>query len=98
MKKMIRKFGKLITTSFIIMGVGLVTFLSTPIWLQFGMDTDLLGLFIILIGLDIYVIGLIRRKNLGRVKLVALITLGSVLSIAILTCVVGFIFPDFKFH
>ena len=80
------------------MGVGLVTFLSTPIWLQFGIDTDIFGLFIILIGLDIYVIGLIRRKNLGRVKLVALITLCSVLSIAILTFVVGLIFPDFKFH
>jgi len=98
MKKMIKKFGKLITASFIVMGVGLVTFLSTPIWLQFGMDTDLLGLFIILIGLDIYVIGLIRRKNLGRVKLVALITLCSVLSIAILTFVVPLIFPDFGVH
>ena len=75
MKKMIKKFGKLITASFIVMGVGLVTFLSTPIWLQFGIDTDIPGFFIILIGLEIYIIGLIRRKNLGRVKLVALITL-----------------------
>ena len=98
MKKMITKFGKLITASFIIMGVGLVTFLSTPLWLQFGIDTDIPGFFIILIGLDIFSIGLIRRKNLGRIKLVALITLISVLSIAILTFVVGMIFPDFNFH
>lgn len=95
---MVKKFGKLITASFIVMAVGLVTFLSTPIWLQFGIDTDIPGLFIILIGLEIYIIGLIRRKNLGRVKMVALITLGSVVGIAILTSIVGFIFPDFKFY
>jgi hypothetical protein len=95
---MIKKFGKLITASFIIMGVGLVTFLSTPIWLQFGIDTDIPGFFIILIGLEIYIIGLICRKNLGRAKLAALITLVSILSIAILSFVVGLIFPDFNFH
>ena len=67
-KKMIKKFGKLITVSFFIMGVGLVTFLSTPIWLQFGIDTDIPGFLIFLIGLVICIIGLIRRKNLGRVK------------------------------
>ena len=98
MGKMIKKFGKLITASFIVMGVGLVTFLSTPIWLQFGIDTDIPGFLVILTGLVIFIIGLIRRKNLGRVKLVALITLCSVLSIAILTFVVALIFPDFKFH
>jgi len=98
MKKMIKKFGKLITASFIVMGVGLVTFLSTPIWLQFGIDTDIPGFLIILIGLVIYIIGLIRRKNLGRVKLVALITLCSVLSMAILIFVVALIFPDFGIH
>jgi hypothetical protein len=98
MKKMIKRFGKLITTSFIIMGVGLVAFLSTPIWLQFGIDTDIFGFFIILIGLEIYTIGLIRRKNLGRVKLVALITLVLVLSLATLSFVVGLIFPDFNFN
>ena len=65
---MVKRFGKLITASFIVIGVGLVTFLSTPIWLQFGVDTDIPGFFIILIGLDIFSIGLIRRKNLGRVS------------------------------
>ena len=80
------------------MGIGLVTFLSTPIWLQFGIDTDIPGFFIILIGLEIYIIGLICRKNLGRAKLAALITLVSILSIAILSFVVGLIFPDFNFH
>ena len=50
MKKMIKKFGKLITASFIVMGVGLVIFLSS-IWSPFGIDTDIPGFFIILIGL-----------------------------------------------
>jgi hypothetical protein len=95
---MIKKFGKLITASFIVIGVGLVTFLSTPIWLQFGIDTDIPGFFIILIGLEIFIIGLIRRKDLGRVKLAILITLVSVLSLAILSFIVGLIFPDFNFH
>lgn len=43
------------------------------------------GFLIILIGLVIYIVGLICRKNLSRVKVVALSTLVSVLSIAILT-------------
>ncbi len=98
MKKIIEKFGKLITASFVVMGVGLVALLSTPLWLQFGIDTDIPGFFIILIGLEIFSIGLIRRKNMGKLKLVALISLVSVLGIAILTFVVAFIFPDFKFH
>ncbi len=94
---MIKRFGKLITASFIVMGVGLVIFLSS-IWSPFGIDTDIPGFLIILIGLEIFSIGLIRRNNLGKVKLVALITLVSVLGIAILTFVVALIFPDFKFH
>ena len=95
---MIQRFGKLITVSFIVMGIGLVALLSTPVWLQFGIDTDLPGLFIILVGLELFLIGVIRRKNLGKVKLTALFAILSVLSIVILIFIVGFIFPDFNFH
>jgi len=95
---LIEKFGKLIIASFIVMGVGLFAFLSTPIWLQFGIDTDILGLFIFLVGLEIYIIGLIRRNKLSRIKRVALVTLCSVLGIAILVFVTGLIFPDFNFQ
>lgn len=80
------------------MGVGLVIFLSTPVWLQFGMDTDIPGFFVLLIGFliyNIYNLKLIYSKNLGRLQLLARITLVIVLSLVILMFVVGLIFPDF---
>ncbi len=92
MKKMIKKFGKLITASFIVMGVGLVTFLSTPLWFRFNMDTDIPGFCILLCGLALYLIGLARRKKLSRVKLVSLIVLASVLSIPMLFLIVSLIY------
>ena len=93
MKKMIKKFGKLITASFIIMGVGIITFpLVIPMYGLFGIDTDWFSLLIFLIGLVICIVGIIRRKNL-RVKLgVALVILVSVLGILILSLIVGLIY------
>lgn len=93
MKKMIKKFGKLITASFIIMGIGVIVFLlGYPLYVFWEIDTDLPGILILDIGLVIYIIGLIRRKKLGRVKLVALIILASVLSIPILITIVSLIY------
>jgi hypothetical protein len=92
MKRVVDKFGKLIVASFIVMGVGLVTFLSTPIWFQFGIDTDIPGFCTLLAGIAICIIGVIRRKKLSRVKLVALIVLASVLSIPMLFLVVSLIY------
>jgi len=85
MKRVINRFGKLITASFIVIGIGIIVFiLSLPLYIYWNIDTDILGAFIILIGLVIYIIGLIRRKKLGGVKLALLATLASVLSIPIL--------------
>jgi len=93
MKKMIKRFGKLITASFIIMGIGVVTFLLTPIsLLLISIDIDLLGILILDIGFVIYIIGLIRRKKLSSVKLAALVTPVSVLSIPILFSIVWLIY------
>ena len=93
MKKMIKKFGKLITASFIIMGVGIITFpLVIPMYGLFGIDTDWFSFLIFLIGLVICIVGIINRKNL-RVKLgVALVILVSVLGILILSLTVGLIY------
>ena len=93
MHKMIEKFGKLITASFIIMGVGVVTFpLVIPMYGFFGIDTDWFSFLIFLIGLVICIVGIIHRKNL-RVKLgVALVILVSVLGILILSLIVGLIY------
>ena len=84
MKKMMKKFGKLITASFIIMGIGIVTFpLVIPMYGLFGIDTDWFSFLIFLIGLVVCIVGVIHRKSL-RVKLgVALVILVSILGILI---------------
>ena len=93
MKKRIRKFGKLITASFIVMGIGIVTFLMTPLAIHFfDADIDLLGLIIVLDGLMIYIIGLIRRKKRSRVKLILLVILASILGIPNLPLIVSLIY------
>jgi len=93
MKKMIKKFGKLITASFIIMGVGIIVFiLSLPLYIYYNIDTDVLGLIIVLDGLMIYIIGLIRRKKRSRVKLALLVILASVLGIPNLPLIVSLIY------
>jgi hypothetical protein len=93
MNKMIKRFGKLITASFIVIGIGIIVFiLSLPLYIYYDIDTDILGFSIILIGLVIFIIGLIRRKKLSRVKLALLITLASVLSIPILSGVASLIY------
>ena len=93
MKKMIKKFGKLITASFIVMGVGIIVFiLSIPLNIYCNIDTDIFGFSIILMGLVIYIIGLIRRKKPSGVKLALLITLASILSIPILSLIASLIY------
>ena len=63
MNRLVRKFGKYNVATFIIMGVGVILFLLTPLllWL-FGFDSDILGLLIFLIGLVMWIVGLIVRK------------------------------------
>ena len=63
MKSLVRKFGKYNVATFVIMGVGLILFLLTPllIWL-FDFDSDILGFLIFLIGLAMWIVGLIVRK------------------------------------
>ena len=93
MKKMIKKFGKLITASFIVMGIGVIIFLLTPLMLfTCNMDTDIPGFLIVLVGLIIFIIGVIRRKKRSRIKLAALIALISILSIPILILIVSLIY------
>jgi membrane protein implicated in regulation of membrane protease activity len=63
MKKLVGKFGKYYVAAFIIMGVGLIIFLVTPLllWL-FDMDSDIVGFLIFLVGLVMYVVRLVVRK------------------------------------
>ena len=90
MKKMIKRFGKLITASFIIMGVGIVTFpLVIPMYGLFGIDTDWFSVFIFLAGVITCLVGLIRRKSLNRIIFIALLVLVSILCMPILFGVVA---------
>ena len=93
MKRLVNRFGKLITASFFVMGIGVITFLLTPLlYGLWGIDSDLPGVLIVDIGLVNLIIGIIRRKKLHGWKLVGLVTLASVLSIPILFSVVSLIY------
>ena len=67
MNRLVRKFGKYNVAAFIIMGVGVIIFLLTPLllWL-FDFDSDILGVLIFLIGLLMWVVGFIVRKLKGN--------------------------------
>ncbi len=63
MKKLVGKFGKYNVVTFIIMGVGVILFLLTPLllWL-FDFDSDILGFLIFLVGLAMWIVGFTVRK------------------------------------
>ena len=69
MKKLVRRLGKYNVATFVVMGVGVILFLLTPLllWL-FEFDSDIFGLFVFLIGLLMYVIGLIIRVIARKVR------------------------------
>lgn len=93
MRKMIERFGKLITASFFVMGVGVIVFiLSFPLYIYYDIDTDIVGFTIVLIGLVILIIGIIRRKKPHGVKLALLIALASILSLPILSGIASLIY------
>ncbi len=90
MKRMVKRFGKLITASFFVMGIGVITFLLTPLlYGLWGIDSDLPGVLIVDIGLVILIIGIIRRKKLHGWKLVVLAILAAVLCLPILSLIVS---------
>ncbi len=69
--KIAEKFGKYTVATFIIMGIGLFVWLiSLPLYAFFNIDTDIFGAFIFLVGLILYISGLIvkRVKNGSRAR------------------------------
>jgi tetrahydromethanopterin S-methyltransferase subunit E len=93
MRKIINRFGKLITASFFVMGIGLIVFLlSFPLYIYYDIDTDIVGFLIVLLGLVIFIVGIIRRKKLTGVKRGLLIALASILSLPILSFVASLIY------
>ena len=63
MKRLVKKFGKYNVTAFIIMGVGVILFLLTPLllWL-FDFDSDIFGLLVFIIGFITWLVGFTIRK------------------------------------
>ena len=69
MKKLIRRFGKYNVASFIIMALGVILFLLTPLLIQlFDFDSDIIGLCVFIIGLLMWVVGFVVRKVRGETK------------------------------
>ncbi len=93
MKKLVERFGKLITISFVVMGIGIIAFLLTPLlYGLWGIDSDLPGLLILCAGIIICLIGVIRRKKLHGWKLVVLIILIVVLCLPVLALFASLIY------
>ena len=93
MKRLVDRFGKLITASFFVMAIGIVVFLLTiPLYANFGIDTDIIGLIIFTIGLAIFIIGIIRRKKLHGWKLIVLGILAAVLLLPTLSFIITLIY------
>jgi len=62
MKRKVKRFGKLITASFFLMGIGVIVFvLVIPLYGLWGIDTDIPGMFIFVIGLLLCAVGFIIR-------------------------------------
>ena len=63
MKRLVRKFGRYNVATFVIMGVGLILFLLTPLLLYlWDFDSDVPGALIFLIGLTMWIVGLLVSK------------------------------------
>jgi len=95
MKRLVARFGKLITASFIIMAIGIIVFLLViPLYAYFEIDTDIIGLNIFTTGLAICIIGIIRRKNLHGWKLAVLVFLAVVLCLPVLLLIFSLIYTQ----
>jgi predicted membrane channel-forming protein YqfA (hemolysin III family) len=63
MKRLIGSFGKYNLATFVIMGIGLILFILTPLLIcLFDFDSDILGFLVFLVGLIMYIAGLIIHK------------------------------------
>ena len=93
MKRIIEKFGKLLTASFFVIAIGIIAFLLTPLlYGLWGIDSDLPGIIVISVGLAICIVGIIRRKKLHGWKLMASLILAAILSMPALSLIVSLVY------
>jgi predicted membrane channel-forming protein YqfA (hemolysin III family) len=68
MKEPLGKYRKYEIATYIIMAVGIILFMLTPLLIRwFGFDSDVLGLLVFLIGLVMFVVGIIVRLIMRKV-------------------------------
>jgi predicted Na+-dependent transporter len=92
-KRIVARFGKLITASFFVMGIGIILFLLTiPLYANINTDTDILGLVVFAVGLALLIFGVIIRKKLRGWKLVILIVVAAFLLMPLLPLIVSLIY------
>jgi hypothetical protein len=93
MNRLIKRFGTLITASFIVMAIGIIVFLLTiPLYANFGIDTDIFGLIIFTIGLALCITGIIHRNKLRGWKLIVLSIIAAVLFLPALSAIVSLVY------
>lgn len=93
MKRLITKYGKLITASFFIMAIGIIAFLLTPVlYSRWGIDSDLPGLMIAFTGVALLIIGMIRRNKPHGWKLAVLIIIAVLLLLPLVPLVVSLVY------
>ena len=69
MKEPVGKYRKYEIATYIIMAVGIILFMLTPLLIRwFGFDSDMLGLLVFLIGLLMFVVGIIVRLIIRKVR------------------------------
>jgi hypothetical protein len=88
-EKGVNKFGKLIVASFFLMGIGLLLFLFTPLFLWlWDMDTDIVGMLVVIVGVILFIVGWIINRKPRKVTKIFLIVIASLLSIPLLMFIV----------
>jgi len=89
--KAINRSGKLITTSFTLIGIGIIVFLLSITFSEFcDIDMNVIGFSMVMVGLVILIAGLIRRKKLIGIKRALLIALASIISLPVLYLMVSY--------
>ena len=69
MKEPVGKYRKYEIATYIIMAVGVILFMLTPLLIRwFGFDSDVFGLLIFLIGLGMFVVGIIIKFIMSKVR------------------------------
>ena len=92
-QKGVNKFGKLIIASFFLMGIGLIAFLLTPLlYGLWGIDSDLPGVLIVIVGVILFIVGWILNKKPRKGVKITLIVLASLLSLPILSAIASLVY------